>query len=113
METWDNLQISTADELFGGVIPYPFPNINPEWSFVEVKRFAQIKVEEIKNLFPEPHDILIAGEQSFVFAFIGSAIAANFNCYVGTSDRLVKELPDNKKEVTYRFCKFRKINNDE
>jgi len=112
-EKWSSSQRKQALSLFGKIQNVGFPNIDPHWSYEEVKIQAQELFNEISNdKEGGQFQILLAGEQSFLIAFYQLCKEKNIPVFTSTSNRIIKELEDGSKNVIFEFKQFRKINHE-
>ncbi len=108
-EKWGSEQKEAAFDQFGEIEYFPFPVIDPHWNYEEVQTLASTKLKAILEEYGSNIHILIAGEQSFLLAFVEQCKTKDISCLVATSNRIVKPLANNKKEIVFEFVKFRKI----
>lgn len=109
---WSNKQLCEAQK-YGTVIDIQFPNIDPTASKAEIYRLADDYLNRIMPLVRSEnttHDettVHVMGEMTFVHAFVTRAEQFNIKCIASTTQRVVEELPDGKKTVTFEFVQFR------
>lgn len=111
---WSEKQLNEAQKN-GIIIDVQFPNINPTASEKEISNLADDYLNQIisiinnENSTKEETTIHIMGEMTFVYAFVTKAKQLGINnCVASTTQRIVEELPDGKKNVTFDFVQFRK-----
>ena len=106
---WCQKQTKAANEKFGKITDWPFPNIDPSSDMNQVTVLAQETLSAVSTKFGnEGLHMLIAGEQSFVVAFVAICRDIEIPCYLATSERMVTIKENGAKEIKFKFVKFRK-----
>ena len=88
---------------------YPFPNVNPEMSQIEVFKLAQDTFKEVMSLNPDT--VLVQGEMTLTFHLVNLFKSAGIRTVCATSQREVVETVNDEgetvKNVVFRFVQFR------
>lgn len=105
---WSLLQIQKAKELFGSIIDFPFPPINPAASIEEIKALAKLVAEKVLNITPTQSDLSVhvMGELTFCFQFVDIMRSKGIRCVASTTERVV-EISENGKTSVFNFVAFR------
>ena len=105
---WDDEQKQAA-QAYGEVYDLPFPRIDSTASEEEVTVLVDSFYEKIRALGRQDvTTIHIMGEFNFTFALLKKLQAAGYTCVASTTERIVREIGDNKKEVSFQFKRFRR-----
>lgn len=105
---WDDKQKQAA-QTYGEVRDLPFPRIDSTASEEEITDLVNSFYEKIRALGRQDvTTIHIMGEFSFTFALLKKLQAAGYICVASTTERIVREIGDNKKEVSFQFKRFRR-----
>lgn len=105
---WKEEQIEAAMR-FGEIVDIPFPNVDPFATEIDIAHKADDIVNEIitaygcENVFAH-----VMGEFTMTFALIKCLEKESIPCYASTSERVVRDIGDGKKEVEFKFVQFRK-----
>jgi len=102
--SWSQEQWDAADSFTNYVIDVPFPDIDPNASLEDVARLAQDIFEKIKD---DAGIVNIAGEMTFVYAFVKLCEAADIPCVAATTERMVAKNDDGTETVAFKFVQFR------
>lgn len=106
---WSEVQLLEAEHLFGEIVDLPFPSVNPDGSEAYVNDLADDYEEKILSIANgRSFSLHIMGELTLTFALLKRMTNLGVECVASTSERIVKEFENNKKEVTFSFVKFRK-----
>lgn len=104
---WSEDQIAAA-EVYGEIIDFPFPAVNPSSDKAEVQFLAAGYLQTIQKLYPGSElTVHIMGEQTFCHALVCMLERAGIRCVASCSERNVAELPDGRKLSDFRFVRFR------
>jgi len=107
--TWSAEQLEKAQQLYGEVVDYPFPLVDPSWSIEEVIGLANALYADITQKYPNKHTYLhIMGEHSLVYHLVSMFEQNGYTCVLSTTDRTVEVLPNGSKKVHFDFVRFRK-----
>lgn len=105
---WGQDQL-TAANVYGEIIDFPFPAINPSASTTKVVELVQENLEKILKL--EPNAVLCQGEFNYSFAMVERLKNLGITALAATSERVVRVeiLPDGSTQQisTFRFVRFR------
>jgi hypothetical protein len=106
---WSDEQKKSAISLFGSILDYPFPEIDPEASSSTVQELARQYFLEITQEFKADIVIHVMGESTFCFHFVTLCKTNGIDAYASTTKRIVSI--DNQGVKTSQFCffKFRKF----
>ena len=104
---WSKEQIEAAEK-YGEICDYPFPSISATADEEEIAALADITAEKILAMNPEA--VMCQGEFTLTYAVICRLVRHDVPVLAACSERQVRELPDGKKEVVFRFEGFRKYN---
>lgn len=106
---WSTNQMEAAISLFGEVIDLPFPLVDPcgDESYIEL--LASEYVSKVIALTKgNPYVVHLMGEMTLSFAILKILTNMGVQCVASTSERVVKEVGEGRKEATFSFVKFRK-----
>lgn len=105
---WSPMQIQRARELFGSIIDFPFPSVNPSASLEEIKGLVKIVAEKVLTLSPNQGDLIIhvMGELTFCYQFVDTMRKKGIRCVASTTERIA-ENSDNIKTSFFNFVDFR------
>lgn len=105
---WSNEQISAAKKYAETLVDIPFIGIDPDKDEADIERIAD---SELKKILTKAEGcdttVHLMGEQTLSFSLIKKLQGLGVRCVASTTKREVKDLGDNKREVTFRFVKFR------
>lgn len=107
---WSDLQIETANELYGKVVDIDFPQIPPEADEELVAALANDYKNTCIDILSSSKDknnaVHIMGELTFCFALIQELKKNNILCIASTSERNTVEESGNKISK-FNFVSFR------
>lgn len=105
---WSNEQVSAAKKYAEELVDIPFIVIDPDKDEDDIEKIADSELKKILKV-AEGHDatVHLMGEQTLSFSLIKKLQGLGVRCVASTTKREVKDLGDNKREVTFRFVKFR------
>jgi hypothetical protein len=112
-DKWTYEQRKEALMKFTDITDIPFPLIPPEEDEKYIHESAKSYKEKCNDIFKEYPDgnennaVHIMGEFTFTFALINLLLSEGIKCVASTTKRIVKELENNKNEVTFEFVRFR------
>lgn len=106
---WSDEQKNSAICLFGSILDYPFPEIDPEASSSAVQELASHYFLKIREMFHGDIAVHVMGESTFCFHFVTLCKTNGIDAYSSTTRRIVSI--DNQGVKTSQFCffKFRKF----
>ena len=105
---WSDEQRSAAKKYAETLVDIPFIGIDPDKNEDDIEKIADSELKKILKV-AEGHDatVHLMGEQTLSFSLIKKLQGLGVRCVASTTKREVKDLGDNKREVTFRFVKFR------
>ena len=105
---WSSEQLLAAN-VYGTVIDVPFPVISPEEDDAFIASWVTDYVEMINSQYDPAQDVFhVMGEMCFSYALVNRLQKMGFICLASTSERIVKEMEPGRKEVFFKFVRFRK-----
>jgi hypothetical protein len=108
---WSAQQLLAAQQQFGEVIDFPFPNIEPALPAYQVQKMAKETAQFLQRFhIPqlEALTIHVMGEMTFTYHLVREFQKMNIPCVASTSNRTVLEEGDGKKTVQFEFVQFRR-----
>ena len=102
-DKWDNSQREAALE-YGEIIDIPFPNVDPDFSELDIDLLSDKYVREITEY--DPAAVMCQGEFTLCFSLAQKLQALGITVLSACSKRDVVE-KDGKKISVFRFVKFR------
>ena len=108
VKDWSEEQVSAAKKYAEELVDIPFIVIDPDKDEDDIEKIADSELKKILKV-AEGHDatVHLMGEQTLSFSLIEKLQGLGVRCVASTTKREVKDLGDNKREVTFRFVKFR------
>lgn len=108
VKDWSEEQVSAAKKYAEELVDIPFIVIDPDKDEDDIEKIADSELKKILKV-TEGHDatVHLMGEQTLSFSLIKKLQGLGVRCVASTTKREVKDLGDNKREVTFRFVKFR------
>lgn len=105
---WSGEQVSAAKKYAETLVDIPFIGIDPDKNEDDIEKIADSELRKIL-MKAEGHEatVHLMGEQTLSFSLIKKLQGLGVRCVASTTKREVKDLGDNKREVTFRFVKFR------
>lgn len=104
---WASSQLEAA-KAYGEVIDLAFPLIDPDVDETEIVSLSYEYFQKIKQLTIGRTPIVhLMGEMTFSFNLIQLLKDSGITCIASTSERLVEECVNGKKEVDFLFKRFR------
>lgn len=105
---WSDEQVSAAMKYAETLVDIPFIGIDPDKGEDDIEKIADSEFKKILKV-AEGHEatVHLMGEQTLSFALIKKLQGLGVRCVASTTKREVNDLGDNKREVTFRFVKFR------
>ena len=105
---WSEKQKAAADE-FGEIVDVPFPQVEASADEQIVKSLAKEYLEKIKKIVGDnPVVVHVMGEMTFTYSLVSLLKAEDIVCVASTSERIVNEIENGKKEVVFQFNRFRR-----
>lgn len=112
---WSRSQLEAAEERWGSILDFPFPNVPPDFDETQVNRLAETTVKEAAALHPDA--VLCQGEMTMAFSLIHMFRRRGIPSYAATSCRQTEEklMKDGtvQKQSVFRFVRFRKYSDTE
>lgn len=108
VKDWSEEQVSAAKKYAEELVDIPFIVIDPDKDEDDIEKIADSELKKILKV-AEGHDatVHLMGEQTLSFSLIKKLQGLGVRCVASTTKREVKDLGNNKREVTFRFVKFR------
>lgn len=107
-EIWNDTQRKAA-EVYGEVVDFPFPHIDPEMTADDLRKLAEECCEEIKARAPTA--VMVAGEFTFTFMLVDKLLRDGISVICSCSRRVTVEIKKddgtNEKQSIFLFEKFR------
>ena len=100
---WSNEQTEAAGR-YGRIVDIPFPAVEPKADEGTVRALAERYVRQILSYCPAA--VLCQGEYCLTFLVVSVLKAQGVTVVAACSERIVTE-QGNKKEVVFRFERFR------
>lgn len=108
-EQWSEKQKRAAQVLFGGVVDYPFPDVDPEAETEEVWELAGRIVEDVLGRWSGQRiTVLVQGEFTLTVALVYMFERAGVECVCATARRQVEDLGGGRTLRRFEFCGFRR-----
>lgn len=107
--TWSEKQLAEAKQL-GELREMNFPEIDPRSSEEDVMKLASEYFENIRQIeVNEGKEVVVhlMGEMNFTYALVEQLKSEGITAYASTTQRVVKDLGEGKKESTFEFVRFR------
>jgi len=107
---WPENQRQSANNKYGQVIDYLFPNINPLDSIAQIRNQATAIFQSIleqQALAKEEITVHLMGEMTLVYSLLRLLREEGISCVASTSERIVTDHEDGTKTVTFQFKQFR------
>lgn len=107
---WSEEQTQMANESYGEIVDFPFPNVDPTGDETYIERLADECVAEIRSLSNQTENVTVhlMGEMTLSFAILKKISNLGIECVASTTERIVNEYEGGKKEVLFKFVRFRK-----
>jgi hypothetical protein len=110
LANWSDLQIKTANELYGNIVDLDFPQIPPEADeklvAALVEDYKDICVDILSSSKDINNAIHIMGEMTFIFHLVTVLKKLNIRCIASTTSRDTKQNGSEKTSV-FNFVSFR------
>ncbi len=105
--TWQPTQLAAAGA-YGDIIDMPFPTVDTHCDAAMIDHLASKYVLDIINRgAPEDITVHVMGEMTLTFRIVELLKAQGIRCVASTTERIVTNLSDNKKETQFAFVQFR------
>lgn len=106
IQSWTTEQLASAQERWGEVVDYAFPNVDPVWDIAMVTRKAAKIVEEVVENY-DPTAVHVMGEQTMVYQLVNLFQQRSVLCVASTTKRSVVHLEDGSMQRYFTFYQFR------
>lgn len=111
-EKWTDKQRRKALIKYTDIYDMSFPAVNPDEDENDIYELAVSYKDKCIKIFEEEsfgseNAVHIMGEFTFTYALVTLLLKEGIKCVASTTKRTVKELDDNKREVTFEFVRFR------
>lgn len=105
---WSIEQLHAA-ERYGEVVDMPFPTVDEQGDEECIQALADEYAEKVLA-YAKEYDVTVhlMGELTFCFALLKRLQQHSIPVIASTSQRIVSETGEGKKEVTFRFNRFRR-----
>jgi len=105
---WSAKQLEAA-EAFGEIMDIPFPSVSSSSTSEEIDKLSEEFVAKVLSLRDNGAVVTVhvMGEMTLTFAIVSRLQKKGVTCVASTSERLVRELGDGKKEIQFCFQQFR------
>ena len=105
---WSAEQVEAA-RVYGEIVDLPFPVVDPKGDEVHVSALADEYCRKVQAMAAGyPVAVHVMGEMTLTFAIVSRLQALGIPCYAATTERIITELPEGRKESVFRFVRFRK-----
>lgn len=106
-DKWSEEQMAAAMN-YGVVIDLPFPVVNADASENDIDALANALIGRVMDYgSPETVTVHVMGEMTLTYNMVRKLKEANYKCLASTTDRMVRDLDDGRKEVAFKFVRFR------
>lgn len=106
---WDKEQILAAETLGGAIVDLTFPDVDPSGDEDYVASLAGKYVQQVLAMGDASElTVHVMGEMTLTYAIITKLLAAGVTCVASTTERIIRQFSDGRKESVFRFVRFRK-----
>lgn len=107
--SWSKEQMDEAS-VFGEILDVPFPNVDASKGEDYIEVLANDYFLKIKSYMGDDDDFVvhIMGEMTFTYALVSMLKKEKIVCIASTTERIVVEKNNGKKEVEFKFSRFRR-----
>lgn len=104
---WSNPQLEAAGK-WGDIIDLPFPVIDASGDEKYILSLVNEYSEVIKKISEDNHvSVHVMGELTFTFAMVSKLQKEGISCIASTTKRTVTQIVPGKKQVEFKFVRFR------
>ena len=104
---WSEEQLDAA-KVIGEIIDIPFPEIDAYADESYLNNLVKEYADKIKTLNSgKTTTVHIMGELTFTFAMVSVLQRMGIRCIASTAERSVTEIEPGKKQVDFKFVRFR------
>ena len=108
LSQWSDKQINVAKELYGEIIDFPFPLVDPTGDELYIKRLADFFFSKMQREYSADRPTIhIMGEMTFVYEMVKRLHKCGHECIASTTNRVVSVRSDGVKESSFEFVRFR------
>ena len=101
--------MAAAERLGGEIVDIPFPVVDPAGDAESVAALADCYCRmALETSDGQEVVVHVMGEMTFTFALVQRLQAVGIPCVASTTERVVNETPDGRKESLFKFVQFRK-----
>lgn len=105
--SWSPQQLAAA-KVYGEIVDLPFPAVDPEADEAEIAALGDEYLFKIKQLAQGKNVVVhLMGEMTLSFCLVRLLQDVGITCVASTSERMVEEEHNGKKEVYFLFKQFR------
>lgn len=114
-DKWTGNQKEEALKKYKTVFDIPFPEVNPDEDENYIKELAMNCFDSCKNTLKKEtggkeNAVHVMGEFTLTFSLVNLLLNHGIKCIASTTGRIIKELANNKSEVSFEFVRFREYN---
>ncbi len=104
---WSDEQLFAAKQ-YGELIDIKFPDIDPMGDEAYIATLVEEYYNKIISLVAENSVVVhLMGEMTFTHSLVTKLKQYGIQCVASCTERNVIELPNERKEVTFKFTQFR------
>ncbi len=108
LSQWSDKQINVAKKLYGEIIDFPFPLVDPTGDELYIKRLADFFFSKMQREHSADRPTIhIMGEMTFVYEMVKRLHKCGYECIASTTNRVVSVRSDGVKESSFEFVRFR------
>lgn len=106
---WSQSQTEEAIRVYGGILDLSFPAVDPSGDDLYIDQLSDEYISRIFDMANGSSFVVhIMGEMTFSFSVVRKLKQRNIQCVASTTERIVKDYGDGRKEVHFSFVSFRK-----
>lgn len=111
-DKWTEKQKEEALKKYNDIADIPFPAVHPDEDENYIKELAVNCFEKCISLLNKDsggkeNAVHVMGEFTLTFSLVNLLINHGIKCIASTTSRIIKELSNNKSEVSFEFVRFR------
>lgn len=108
LSQWGEKQLNVARELYGEIIDFPFPLVDPTGDELYIKKLVDSFFLKMHSEYKEDRPTIhIMGEMTFVYEMVKRLHGCGYECIASTTNRVVSVRSDGVKESSFEFVRFR------
>lgn len=104
---WQQSQLDSAIELYGGIIDLHFPEVDPMASTSEIEALAESCFRRLMETIKEKDVIHIMGEMTLTYAILNKLKTKGIECIASCSERICTLNEQGQTVRTFNFRQFR------